>query len=159
MGSCSALLDLGEKSGFGEEWNGMEWNGMEWSGMEWNGMEWNGMEWNGMEWNGMEWNGIPRAAVAAPSLEVSKARLDGVWSSLGWWKCGFGWAGRFGGLEAGEKEKEKKKKKKQQRVPGERSRGFADAPRRPPRLVTFFFWVFFPGDATPPEDTGDIGFC
>ena len=29
------------------------------------------------------WNGIPREAVAAPSLKVSKARLDGVWISLG----------------------------------------------------------------------------
>lgn len=38
-----------------------------------------------------------------------------------------------------------------------RSRGFADAPREPPQLATFS--VFFPGDATPPEDTGDIGFC
>jgi len=28
------------------------------------------------------WNGLPREAVAAPSLEVFKARLDGALSSL-----------------------------------------------------------------------------
>ena len=33
---------------------------------------------------GRDWAGIPREAVAVPgSLEVSKARLDGVWSNLG----------------------------------------------------------------------------
>ncbi|KAJ7401256.1 hypothetical protein BTVI_97737 [Pitangus sulphuratus] len=32
-------------------------------------------------------SGLPREAVAAPgSLEVSQARLDGAWSTLGWWK-------------------------------------------------------------------------
>ena len=36
---------------------------------------------------GRSWHRVPREAVAAPgSLEVSKARLDGVWSSLGQWK-------------------------------------------------------------------------
>jgi len=30
------------------------------------------------------WPKLPRAAVAAPSLEVFKARLDGAGSSLGW---------------------------------------------------------------------------
>jgi len=28
------------------------------------------------------WNRLPREAVAAPSLAVFKARLDGAWSSL-----------------------------------------------------------------------------
>ena len=28
------------------------------------------------------WHRLPREAVAAPSLEVSKARLDGAWSNL-----------------------------------------------------------------------------
>ncbi|KFQ07764.1 hypothetical protein N330_13091, partial [Leptosomus discolor] len=28
------------------------------------------------------WHRLPREAVAAPSLAVSKARLDGAWSSL-----------------------------------------------------------------------------
>jgi len=32
------------------------------------------------------WLGLPREAVAAPSLAVFKARLDGAWSSLVWWK-------------------------------------------------------------------------
>ncbi|NXE65496.1 BOK protein, partial [Calcarius ornatus] len=32
------------------------------------------------------WHRVPRAAVAAPSLEVSKAKLDGAWSNLGEWK-------------------------------------------------------------------------
>ncbi|KAJ7427550.1 hypothetical protein WISP_05963 [Willisornis vidua] len=31
-------------------------------------------------------NIVPRETVAAPSLEVSKDRLDGTWSNLGWWK-------------------------------------------------------------------------
>ena len=42
---------------------------------------------------------LSREAVAAPSLEVSKARLDRAWSNLGWWKVslpmaggGTGWA-------------------------------------------------------------------
>ncbi|KAJ7421793.1 hypothetical protein BTVI_16489 [Pitangus sulphuratus] len=29
------------------------------------------------------WHRLPREAVAAPSLEVSKTRLDGAWSNLG----------------------------------------------------------------------------
>ena len=29
------------------------------------------------------WHRVPREAVAAPSLEVSQARLDGDWSTLG----------------------------------------------------------------------------
>jgi len=32
------------------------------------------------------WHRLPREAVAAPSLEVFKARLDGALSSLVWWK-------------------------------------------------------------------------
>ena len=32
------------------------------------------------------WPRLPREAVAAPSLAGLKARLDGAWSSLGWWK-------------------------------------------------------------------------
>jgi len=32
------------------------------------------------------WNGLSREVVNAPSLETSKARLDGALSSLGWWK-------------------------------------------------------------------------
>jgi len=32
------------------------------------------------------WNRLPREAVAAPSLEVFKARLNGALSNLVWWK-------------------------------------------------------------------------
>jgi len=32
------------------------------------------------------WNTFPREAVAAPSLAVFKARLDGTLSNLVWWK-------------------------------------------------------------------------
>jgi len=32
------------------------------------------------------WPRLPRAAVAAPSLAVFKARLVGGLSTLGWWK-------------------------------------------------------------------------
>ena len=32
------------------------------------------------------WPRLPREAVAAPSLAVLKARLDGAESTLGWWK-------------------------------------------------------------------------
>ena len=32
------------------------------------------------------WPRLPREAVAAPSLAVSKARLDGALSTLLWWK-------------------------------------------------------------------------
>jgi len=32
------------------------------------------------------WPRLPREAVAAPSLAVFKARLDGAGSTLGWWK-------------------------------------------------------------------------
>ena len=32
------------------------------------------------------WPRLPRGAVAAPSLAVFKARLDGALSTLGWWK-------------------------------------------------------------------------
>jgi len=32
------------------------------------------------------WPRLPREAVAAPSLAGFKARLDGAWSTLGWWK-------------------------------------------------------------------------
>ena len=42
------------------------------------------------------WPRLPREAVAAPSLAVSKARLDGALSTLGWWKMSLLMAG---GLE------------------------------------------------------------
>jgi len=32
------------------------------------------------------WNRLPKKAVAAPSLEVFKARLDRALSNLVWWK-------------------------------------------------------------------------
>jgi len=32
------------------------------------------------------WPRLPREAVAALSVAGFKARLDGAWSSLGWWK-------------------------------------------------------------------------
>ena len=32
------------------------------------------------------WPRLPREAVAAPSLAMFKAKLDGAWSTLGWWK-------------------------------------------------------------------------
>lgn len=31
------------------------------------------------------WHSLPRGAVAAPSLEVFRARLDRFWSNLGHW--------------------------------------------------------------------------
>jgi len=42
------------------------------------------------------WNRLAREAVAAPSLAVSKARLDGALSTLGWWEMSLLMAG---GLE------------------------------------------------------------
>jgi len=45
------------------------------------------------------WPRLPREAVAAPSLAVLKARLDGALSALGWWKMSLLMAG---GLEPGE---------------------------------------------------------
>ena len=39
------------------------------------------------------WPRLSREAVAAPSLAVSKARLDGAWSTLGWWKRSLPMAG------------------------------------------------------------------
>jgi len=42
------------------------------------------------------WHRLPREAVAAPSLAVSKARMDGAWSNLVWWKVSLPMAG---GLE------------------------------------------------------------
>jgi len=42
------------------------------------------------------WSRLPREAVAAPSLAVFKARLDGALSTLGWWKVSLAMAG---GLE------------------------------------------------------------
>jgi len=42
------------------------------------------------------WPRLPREAVAAPSLAVFKARLDGGLSSLVWWKMSLLMAG---GLE------------------------------------------------------------
>jgi len=32
------------------------------------------------------WPRLPREAMAAPSLAVLKARLDGALSTVGWWK-------------------------------------------------------------------------
>jgi len=42
------------------------------------------------------WPRLPREAVAAPSLAGFKARLDGAWSTLVWWKMSLLTAG---GLE------------------------------------------------------------
>jgi len=42
------------------------------------------------------WHRLPRETVAAPSLEVFKARLDGALSNLVWWKMSLPMAG---GLE------------------------------------------------------------
>ena len=42
------------------------------------------------------WTRLPREAVAAPSLAVFKARLDGALSNLVWWKMSLLMAG---GLE------------------------------------------------------------
>ena len=42
------------------------------------------------------WNRVPREAVAAPSVAVFKARLDGALSNLVWWKMSLLMAG---GLE------------------------------------------------------------
>ena len=47
------------------------------------------------------WPRLPREAVAAPSLAVFKARLDGALSNLGWWKVSLPMAG---GLEQGDLE-------------------------------------------------------
>ena len=45
------------------------------------------------------WHRLPRAAVDAPSLAVSQARLDGAWSNLGWWEVSLPMAGvGLGGL-------------------------------------------------------------
>jgi len=44
------------------------------------------------------WPTLLREAVAAPSLAVFKARLDGAWSSLVWWKMSLPMAG---GLDLG----------------------------------------------------------
>jgi len=45
------------------------------------------------------WPRLPREAVAAPSLTVFKARLDGALSTLVWWKMSLLMAG---GLEPGD---------------------------------------------------------
>jgi len=45
------------------------------------------------------WNRLPREAVAAPSLAVFKARLDGALSNLVWWKVPLLMAG---GMELGD---------------------------------------------------------
>jgi len=45
------------------------------------------------------WPRLPREAVAAPSLAVSKASLDGALSNLGWWEMSLLMAG---GLEPGD---------------------------------------------------------
>jgi len=42
------------------------------------------------------WNRLPRGAVAAPSLAVFKARLDGALSNLVWWKVFLAMAGGLG---------------------------------------------------------------
>jgi len=39
------------------------------------------------------WQRLPREAVAAPSLAVCKARLDGALSTLVWWKMSLPMAG------------------------------------------------------------------
>jgi len=39
------------------------------------------------------WHGLPREAVGVPSLEAFKARLDGVWSTVGWQKRSLRMAG------------------------------------------------------------------
>jgi len=39
------------------------------------------------------WQRLPREAVAAPSLAVFKARLDGTLSNLIWWKVSLLMAG------------------------------------------------------------------
>ena len=39
------------------------------------------------------WHRVPREAVAAPSLEGLKARLDGALSTLVWWKVSLLMAG------------------------------------------------------------------
>jgi len=39
------------------------------------------------------WHRLPREAVAAPSLAVFKARLDGALSTLVWWKVSLPMAG------------------------------------------------------------------
>jgi len=44
----------------------------------------------------MHWHRLPGEAVAAPSLAVFKARLDGALSTLVWWKMSLLMAG---GLE------------------------------------------------------------
>ena len=41
------------------------------------------------------WPRLPREAVAAPSLAVFKARLDGALSSLVWWKVSLPMAGAW----------------------------------------------------------------
>jgi len=41
------------------------------------------------------WPRLPREAVAAPSLAVFKARLDGALSNLGWWNMSLLMAGRL----------------------------------------------------------------
>ena len=45
------------------------------------------------------WNRLPREAVGAPSLAVFKARLDGAWSNLVWWKVSLPMVGEVGGCE------------------------------------------------------------
>jgi len=45
------------------------------------------------------WSRLPREAVAAPSLAVFKARLDGALSNVVWWKMSLLTAG---GLEPGD---------------------------------------------------------
>ena len=39
------------------------------------------------------WPRLPREVEDAPSLAVLKARLDGAWSTLGWWKGSLPMAG------------------------------------------------------------------
>jgi len=41
------------------------------------------------------WHRLPRAPVAAPSLAVFKARLDGALSNLVWWKMSLIMAGEL----------------------------------------------------------------
>jgi len=44
------------------------------------------------------WHRLPREAVAAPSLAVFKARLDGALSNLVWWRCPCSWQGGWNEL-------------------------------------------------------------
>jgi len=42
---------------------------------------------------GRQWHRLPGEAVAAPSLEMFKARLDGALGNLVWWEVSRPWQG------------------------------------------------------------------